>query len=99
MKYGKTSTAAVASNARTRFRWNQVLVALENYPRANETVKAYRDAGFSPDDFTRLVDARVTMCELLVAAEDSMEMEYPRRRQERSALSSFRRRLEAEIWQ
>jgi hypothetical protein len=81
-----------------------VVAALHTDETRSYALSRFRDAGFSPDSFGRLRNAREAAADALAHAEDWLELrevERPRRahwyRPQREAIRAVRRRIELEL--
>lgn len=81
----------------TRVTWADVVRALADDETRSCALSRFRDSGFSADSFGHRTEARRSLMEGLVRAEDWLEAEHPRRERERAALRDVRRRLEWEL--
>lgn len=84
-----------SAKALGRVTWVQVIGALADDETRSCALGHFRDSGFSPDSFATRIEARRSILEGLVRAEDWTEVRYPRR--DRSELRAVRRRLELEL--
>lgn len=85
--------------------WPDVLRVLTADETRSYALNHYRHAGFTPDQFGHLRNARETLSDALTSTEGWLEMQSVdgRRRgeryeSERIALREVRRRLELELW-
>lgn len=95
----KTAARFRSASPGTRFGWPDVLRAIQDDEARARVVARLRDAGLSPDDIVAPRRyPRVVLLEAIVAEEDRLEREHPRRHEERSTIREMRRRLECEVW-
>lgn len=94
---GKTSARETARGRGGAATYRNVLAALPDDATRLETLRRYRAAGFTADDFATSRKARRAMAEALTRTEDRLEIEHPRRIAERDAIKAVRRRLELEV--
>ena len=95
----KTGTRKAMASPERPIAWRDILGAVQGDDARQDVLSRYRAAGFTPDDFSRLIAARQAACDALTYAEHALELRsHGRMTTERLAMMTVRRRLEIEVW-
>lgn len=92
-----TENTSVGKTSRRQGRvigWSDVSRCLEDPKTRARVLSKYKAAGFTADEFGRLVAAKTAMMDALTGAEDWLELDHPGRKRERDGIKQVRRGIE-----